>query len=214
MYRKPLLGIATAAAAAALLAGCGGTQPASTAAPSTTAAAPSSAAVSAEHNDADVSFAQGMIVHHTQAIDMAKLATDRANNEQVKQLATKIEQAQGPEIDQMRGFLAAWGEPETGDAGMSGSMPGMNHGGSAMPSMPNMSGGMTDAQMQQLGQASGTDFDRLFLQMMTEHHNGAIQMAQTELTSGQNTEAKALAQKIITDQQAEIGEMQNLLSSL
>lgn len=211
MYRKPLIGLAAAAAAAALLAGCGDSQSASTTAPSTTASAPAAAAVSAEHNAADVSFAQGMIVHHTQAIDMAQLATDRANSEQVKQLATKIEQAQGPEIEQMRGFLAAWGQPESGAAGMSGSMPGMNHGGSAMP---NMSGGMTDAQMQQLEQASGTDFDRMFLQMMTEHHNGAVQMSQTELSTGQNAEAKALAQKIIDDQQAEIAEMQQMLSSL
>jgi uncharacterized protein (DUF305 family) len=72
---------------------------------------------------------------------------------------------------------------------------------------------MSDQQMQQLEQASGAEFDRLFLQRMTEHHNGAIAMANTELATGQNPEAKALAQQIVDAQQAEIGEMQGLLAA-
>jgi len=159
-----------------------------------------------------------MIPHHTQAVHMAEMATQQAGNDQVKQLAARIQQAQGPDIEQMRGFLAAWGEPETGAAGTSGSMGGMDHGNmgtsSSTPMSHGMSGMMTDQQMQQLGQANGTTFDRMFLQMMTEHHNGAIQMAQTELAQGQNPDAKALAQKIINDQQAEIAEMQQLLTTL
>jgi uncharacterized protein (DUF305 family) len=73
---------------------------------------------------------------------------------------------------------------------------------------------MTDAQMQQLRQARGADFDRMFLQMMTAHHEGAVEMARTELAGGRNPEAKALAQKIIDEQQAEITTMANLLSTL
>ncbi len=115
----------------------------------------------------------------------------------------------------MRDFLAAWGEPETGSAGMSGMDHGTQSGSTTGPPMPHeMNGMMTDQQMTQLGQASGTDFDRMFLQMMTEHHKGAIDMARTELAQGQNSDAKALAQKIIDAQQTEITEMQQLLSTL
>lgn len=202
MTRKSLVGVLAAAAVAATLTACGdsGTPAASPAAPPSSAAA--SAAPSAAHNDADIAFVQGMIPHHSQAVDMAKQAQTQAESPQVKALAARIEQAQGPEIAQMRGFLAAWGAPE------SGGMPGMGQG-----QMGGMSGMMTDAQMQQLGQARGAAFDKMFLQMMIEHHTGAIEMARAELTNGQNPEAKQLAQKIIDAQQAEITEMQQMLTS-
>lgn len=205
MQHKSVLGVLTAAAAALTLTACGdpGTPPAG--APQATPAAPtSSAAASATHNDADVTFVQGMIPHHSQAVAMAEQATTRAGSAQVKALAARIAQAQGPEIAQMRGFLAAWGAPD--NAG--GAMPGMDHS-----QMGGMSGMMSDAQMQQLGQARGAAFDKMFLQMMIAHHKGAVQMAQTELASGQNPQAKTLAQNIIDAQQAEITEMQQLLTS-
>lgn len=72
---------------------------------------------------------------------------------------------------------------------------------------------LSDNQMSQLRQATGAPFDRVFLQMMTAHHQGAIQMAQTELAAGQNADAKALAQRIITAQQGEITQMRTLLGS-
>lgn len=90
----------------------------------------------------------------------------------------------------------------------------MGHGATSMPTPHGVSGMMTDQQMQQFGQASGTAFDRMFLQMMTDHHNGALDMARTELAAGQNPDAKALAQRIIDAQQAEITEMQHMLSTL
>ncbi|GAA2877521.1 DUF305 domain-containing protein [Pseudonocardia halophobica] len=220
MNSKSVLGVlGTAAATVVLVAGCSGASDTATGTSTTpSAAATSSAATSAAHNAADTAFVQGMIPHHTQAVQMSEMAAQRASNEQVKQLATRIQQAQGPEIEQMRGFLAAWGEPETGSAGPSGSLGGMDHGSmngsTSMPMSQGTGGMMTDQQMQRLGQADGTAFDRMFLQMMTEHHNGAIQMARTELAQGQNPDAKALAQKIIDDQQAEITEMQQLLATL
>ena len=79
-------------------------------------------------------------------------------------------------------------------------------GGMPMPGM------MGEAQMQQLAAQSGPAFDRMFLQMMVEHHNGAIQMAQTEQAQGLNPQAKQLAGAIVADQQQEISEMQALLS--
>ena len=161
---------------------------------------------SAEHIDADVTFVQGMIPHHTQAVAMAQMATGQATSPQVKDLAARIETAQGPEIEQLDGFLGPWGVAETSDGG---GMGGMDLGGAGA-----MSGMMIPAQMTQLGQSSGVAFDRLFLQMMTEHHTGAVAMAETELRDGQNTDAKALAQRIIDAQRGEITEMQALLTAL
>lgn len=179
-----------AALAATLVAGCGGA--ANSADPG---AANSAAAASTEHNDADVAFVQGMIPHHRQAVEMSKIASGRAASPRVQELATQIEQAQGPEIDQMRGFLRTWQAPESG-------------------SMGGMSGMMNPAQMQGLGQATGTEFDRMFLRMMIEHHTGAIEMARTELVNGRNAEAKGLARKIADAQQSEISTMQELLRTL
>lgn len=162
------------AAAALTLAGCAGTS----------------------YNDADVAFAQDMIPHHQQAVQMAELAASRAASPAVVQLAATIEQAQAPEIDRMRGFLDAWGAPQPAASGMSAGM-----------------GMMSDASMQQLAQSSGPAFDRQFLQLMTAHHTGAIEMARTELASGQSADATALARTIIDAQQAEISRMQGLLQA-
>lgn len=164
----------------------------------------SAPAQSAAHNDADGTFAQEMIPHHQQALDMAKLASSRASNAQVKDLAGRIEKAQGPEIQQMQGWLSQWGTSTSSSA--MASMPGMDHG-----STPGM---MSDADMQKLQQASGSEFDKMFLQMMTQHHQGAVGMAKTELANGSNVDAKALAQRIIDAQTAEINEMQQLLTQL
>jgi len=185
------------------------------------------AGASGEHNAADLTFAQMMIVHHQGAIEMADLATDRAANTQVKELATRIKAAQDPEIQQMQTWLTAWGAAMTGTTAASTAddgMGGMDHGGmsgmgkegdmsssAAGMSMPGM---MSDGQMQQLTDASGAEFDRLFLEMMIMHHQGAIEMANTELAEGSNPEALALAESIKTSQTAEIAEMQQLLQSL
>jgi uncharacterized protein (DUF305 family) len=159
--------------------------------------APSSAAQPAGHNADDVMFAQQMIPHHSQALDMAKLVPSRSTNPKVLDLASRIEKAQDPEIRQMQGWLTTWG------AGTSG-MPGMNH-----ESMPGM---MSGDDLQKLGGAKGPEFDKMWLDMMIKHHQGAVDMARTELSKGGDADAKALAQKIIDAQQAEIAEMQGLLS--
>lgn len=152
----------------------------------------------AAHNDADVAFVTGMIPHHTQAVAMSALAPERAASPQVKALATQISAAQAPEIGQMQGFLSSWGQPAaaTTTNGMA------------------MSGMLSDTQLQQLTASSGAAFDRLFLQQMTQHHTGAIDMARAELRDGQSADAKALAQKIIDAQQAEIATMTGLLATV
>lgn len=207
--RKYLIGI-SAAAIVALAAGCGSGESDTPAMNhgQTASSTPADSAGQAEHNDQDIAFAQGMIPHHQQAVDMAKMATERATDQKVKDLASRIEGAQEPEIQQLTGMLEAWGAPteSTEPTESTGSsMPGMGHG-----DMSSGSGMMTDEEMQQLEQATGADFDRMWLQMMIEHHQGAVDMAKTELEKGSNADAKALAQAIIDAQEAEIGEMQGM----
>ncbi|WNV74806.1 DUF305 domain-containing protein [Geodermatophilus sp. DSM 44513] len=155
--------------------------------------------------EADVAFAQGMLPHHEQAVEMARLAADRAADPRVQDLATRIETAQAPEIETLSGWLAAWGAEETGSTGTDhGSM---GHGGDA-------GGMMSEEDVTALADASGADFDRAFLEMMLAHHRGAVQMAETEVADGQDADAVALAEEIRGSQTAEIAEMEQLLAEL
>ena len=214
--RVPAVAAGGALALSLILSGCGGgsttTAPASTGG-ATSAAAPSGAppatAVSAQHNDADVEFAQMMIPHHQQAIAMAEIAVDRAQRAEVTSLAEQIRTAQGPEITQLTGFLTAWGASVPTTTGVSA---GMNDSGMTGMNGPTMPGMMTGTQMNELRNASGAAFDTMFLQMMIEHHRGAVTDAQQEVDNGSNPEATQLATKIVADQTAEIGRMQQLLA--
>ncbi|NGO15465.1 DUF305 domain-containing protein [Streptomyces sp. HC44] len=171
---------------------------------SSASAEPGAEASAGAHNDQDVSFAQGMIPHHQQAVEMAEMAADRASSAKVKDLASRVEKAQGPEIKTMTGWLKTWGE----DAPME-SMPGMDHD---MPGMGSDMPGMMDKKdMDELMKASGKDFDTMFLTMMVEHHEGAVEMATTEKDKGEYGPAKTMAGDIITAQNAEIEEMNKLL---
>lgn len=152
------------------------------------------------HNDADTEFAQMMIVHHEGAIEMADLAMERAESQQVRALAERISAAQGPEIEQMTSWLEAWGE-ETSPAGHGG----MDHGDMEMEGMSQ------EEAMEDLESRSGAEFDRRFLELMIAHHRGAVDMAQAQLANGENPQALDLAQEMIDDQQAEIAEMEEIL---
>jgi uncharacterized protein (DUF305 family) len=197
-YKRALT--ALFALAAALLSGCAGSDDD----PGTAGGAPA-------FNQADVTFAQGMIPHHRQAIQMAQLADGRAADPTVEKLAQQIEGAQAPEIETMQGWLRAWNKPLQRGMGDSDSMHdggsgSMNKGGS----MGGMSG-MAMSDMQQLRDARGAAFDEAFLTMMIEHHKGAIDMASTEEQRGRYPEAVSLAEKIQSDQAAEINRMTDLL---
>jgi uncharacterized protein (DUF305 family) len=166
---------------------------------------------------ADVTFTQQMLVHHQGAVAMADLAPTRASSAKVKALAAKIKAEQTPEIQEMTGWLAVW-TPHPAMTGMSsssaamGGMAGMGSDtGSASAPMPGM---MTDAQMGQLTAATGAQFDKLFLQLMIVHHQGALTMAKTEKADGGNTAALDLADSIMSSQSAEITTMQDLLKAL
>lgn len=171
----------------------------------------SSAAATAEHNSADISFAQQMIPHHTQAIMMSDILLEKDNiNPQVVSLAQQIKDAQQPEIEQMQSWLKQWGAPLEGQGHNMDMGTSMAPGSSPMPSMMGM---MSPEQMQQLRDAQGAEASRLFLTQMIEHHRGAIAMAKTEIQDGQSPEAIALARQIVTDQESEIARMQQLLNN-
>ncbi|UOT06014.1 DUF305 domain-containing protein [Rhodococcus opacus] len=188
--------IAAAAGAALVLTGCG-TDSAGTS--STSGASTSAVESQAQFNDADVAFLEGMYPHHAQAVQMADMVAGHTDNADVVALAAAIKAAQQPEMDRMSTWLQQWGQPvPTPD--MSG-MHGMNHG----------AGMMSADQMDALTALSGTEFDRQWLTMMIEHHEGAIDMANTELADGENPEARQMATDIVTAQQKEIADMQAAL---
>ena len=199
--RKSLAAIALLATVGLTLTACG-------ADPDGRATSNSSGDSAAVFNDADVTFAQQMIPHHEQAIEMAQMAQGRASSDAVLELAADIEAAQGPEIDTLESWLDAWGEDVP-----SGDMEGMDHGDMGDESGDSMSGMMDEGEMNDLMAGSGPEWDRMFLEMMIEHHQGAVEMAQVEVDQGENPDAVAMAEKIISDQQAEITEMQKLLES-
>jgi uncharacterized protein (DUF305 family) len=150
-------------------------------------------------NEADVEFAQGMIAHHEQAVEMAEIALDPnvGASTEVVDLATRIQAAQEPEIDLMTGWLTAAGESTAMD--MSGD------------EMMSMEGMMSVEDMDALAASTGTEFDTMWLEMMIAHHEGAISQSETVKANGANPDVLALADQIITAQQAEITEMQALL---
>ena len=168
----------------------------------TTATTEADGEISADHNDADIMFAQMMIPHHQQAVEMSEmLLVKEGIPAQVVEFAQGVIDAQGPEIDRMNAMLEAWGQqPATGDMGE------MDHGG--------MSGMMSEEDMTALEDAKGTEAARLYLEQMTAHHEGAVDMARDEVADGQNPQAIALAEQVIEDQEAEIAQMQQMLTDL
>jgi len=216
MARAQRLAAASGAVVLSLtLAACGGhdmdgmgssASPSSSSSPSSSGDG-GSASVDAAHNEADTTFAQGMIIHHRGAVEMADLAVEKAESPEVRALAERISAAQGPEIETMSSWLEAWGEEVPEGA----SMDGMDHSGMEGMGM----GGMdTEESMSMLEGVSGAEFDRMFLEMMVEHHQGAVEMAQTQQADGENPQAVELAATIEADQSAEIQEMQDLLTQV
>lgn len=158
----------------------------------------SSASAAAAHNDSDVAFATQMIPHHQQAVEMADILLAKTGvDPKVIDLATQIKAAQDPEIVTMTGWLKSWGQPSP----------------AAMDGMA-MNGMMSQADMDALKNASGPDSSKLFLRQMTQHHQGAIDMANMELSAGKDPAALALAKKIVAAQTAEIATMKDLLASM
>ena len=152
--------------------------------------------IKAEQNfsGADIMFAQMMIPHHQQAVEMGILAATRASSPEVIILAAEIKDEQSPEITQMKGWLKAAHAPL--DMGHEMVMKGL----------------LTDADMKRLAAASGAEFDKLFLEGIIGHHEGAISMAKAVLDSS-NAEVKSLAEAIVSSQAEQVTFMKSLLTS-
>jgi uncharacterized protein (DUF305 family) len=151
---------------------------------------------------ADVEFMQGMIAHHAQAIVMSRMAESHGANPQVLKLSKKIDQSQVPEIRIMQGWLQR------------------NH--QFVPDTSSwhkvmMAGMLTPEQLKELDAARGVDFDRAYLQMMIQHHAGALRMVDDLFNTslaGQEVDVNVFANDVVTAQTAEIGIMQKLLTQL
>jgi uncharacterized protein (DUF305 family) len=202
--------IGAAGVLALAIAGCSSSDPgnAQSSAPPASASASSS---TRDHNDADVMFAQHMIPHHQQAVEMSDdLLAKQGIDARVTDLATQIKGAQGPEITQMRGWLDQWGNPP-----MPPMAPSEGHDGHDMPGMSGDSMGMmSDEQMGALKNAAGVEAARLFLTGMITHHEGAIAMAQKEIKDGTFAPAVELARAVVKTQQQEIDTMKGILPTL
>ena len=199
MKLRRLAAPAIALVLTATLAACGSDDSSSSdTTPTTQASGGSTATVVL--NTADIEFAQGMIAHHEQAIEMAEIALDptAGASPEVIDLATRIKGAQDPEVELMTAWLTAAGEPVAMD---------MSDG----HDMSSMDGMMTAEQMDAMAALTEAEFDQMWLEMMITHHQGAITQSETVKAEGSNADVLALADQIITAQQAEITEMQSLL---
>lgn len=166
-----------------------------------------SAAPESTANAADEMFVTMMIPHHEQAVEMADIVLGKEGvDAQVAELAQKVKDAQGPEIDRMLGWLDDWGVKYDPNGG---GMARMDHG-----SMDGMGGMMSDADMTMLKGADGPTASRMFLEQMIQHHQGAVKMAETALEGAKNPDVRQLAQQVIDDQTAEIATMQDLLTKI
>lgn len=152
-------------------------------------------------NANDIEYMRRMIEHHQQAIEMSVLAPDRAAAENVKLVADRIADAQGPEIEAMNGWLRSHGQPTVEP----GAHPG--HAGHDAATMPGMA---TPAQLDALRAAKGADFDKLYLQLMITHHQGALTMAREVQTRGIDERVQLIADEVIATQSAEITRLQAL----
>lgn len=191
---RTILITAAAAATALALAGCADTGMSGMdhgAAP--TASDPATTAA----NGADVTFATMMIPHHEQAVEMSELLLDEPElSAEVRELAEGVMAAQQPEIDRLRDWLAEWGQEEA-------DMGGMDHG----------DGMMSADDLAALESATGADAERLYLEQMIVHHEGAVAMAEVEIAEGEYPDAIAMAERIVATQSDEIALMQELLGA-
>lgn len=150
-----------------------------------------------EHNAADAMFAQMMVPHHEQAVQMSGIMLAKNGlDTQIVDLANKIKAAQEPEVEKMNSWLQAWGGPVMADGSMDHPMEDM----------------MGEDDLSQLEVSKGDEATRLFLTQVIAHHKGAVKMAEEEVADGSSQDAVDLAKKIVADQEAVIKTMEDLLA--
>jgi uncharacterized protein (DUF305 family) len=155
-----------------------------------------------QHTETDVQFMQGMIGHHAQALEMTELLKTRTNSDDMRKLAGRIETSQADEIKMMQTWLERRGQPLPDPHAH-------HHGGKLMPGM------LTAEEMDRLAAAKGPDFDRLFLELMIKHHEGALVMVKELFATagaGQESEIFAFASDVDSDQRMEIDRMSAMLA--
>lgn len=192
-WRIPLQGVAVSVVL--LLGGCAAGDESPPSPPPETV---ESSTVTPDFTIVDSMFSQMMIPHHKQALEMSALVPERTDNPEVLALAAAIEAAQTPEIEQMTAWLVGWGLPTEIDMELHREHVGME-------------GMLTEEQLAALAAASGPEFDRLWLEGMIAHHEGAVVMAETVVAAGAHPPTVALAVEIIEAQETEIELMQALL---
>lgn len=180
---RTVLRLLTASIALVVVAGCGGSSS-------------DSGSSDDGYSPADVQFARQMIPHHAQAVEMAGMVPPDGVSPELADLATAIAAAQQPEIDQMTAMLERWGF-----------VPPPLKGGHAHE----MAGMLTEDDLATLGAATGAEFERMWVTMMIEHHEGAVDMAEDLLAGGSDPEARELAEAIVDAQEAEIDQMEQML---
>lgn len=156
----------------------------------------------AGHNDADTEFAQLMLLHHQGGVDMAGLAATNAASQDVVDLASGIQAAQGPEIDTLTSWLDRWGEGRA-DASVA-----VVHESMLMDDLQH------DEAMIELAGLTGPEFDARFLELMVSHHEGAVALARAEIAAGVDAQAVELARTIVRDESVEIALMEGLVAGL
>ncbi|MFY1689833.1 DUF305 domain-containing protein [Plantactinospora sp. WMMB782] len=151
----------------------------------------------ARHNAADIRFVSMMVPHHEQALQMAALVPERAGSTGVIAVADRIRSAQQPEVEVLRGWLR--------DRGLDSLLGGTGH------EHPGMHGMQSPEAIATLTATTGTDFDRMFVEMMSAHHQGAIAMAQEVLANGLDQQVRELARNIAFEQSVEVNRMREVL---
>lgn len=202
-----LTGLVAYAVLALLLAGCGGGG--DDAAPEATRTASNGDVF----NDADVEFATAMIPHHAQALEMVAMTVERDLDPEVAALTEEIRGAQVPEVEQMSDWLTAWDEDVPATSLDHANAHGDAHDQKGLEGTEDMPGMMSAEDMEALESSSDADFQALWLEMMVEHHRGAVEMARAEQNDGEFADAVALAESIESSQTAEIERMESLLDS-
>jgi uncharacterized protein (DUF305 family) len=161
------------------------------------------------HVPADAGFMRDMIIHHAQAVEMTSLVAERTTSRDIRLLAERIEASQEDEMRLMRRWLTDRGEALPDEHAHHG------HGAHGVDAYAGMPGMLSAAEMQQLRDARGAEFDRLFLEGMIKHHDGALVMVADLFAidgAGQETDIFQFASHVDSDQRMEIMRMQRMLA--
>lgn len=159
---------------------------------------------------ADVGFAQDMSLHHSQAVDMSFIVSEKTENFEVRSFAYDIINTQSTQRGMMLGWLQLWNESPNSEGTMRWMNKGQHEHGEAID-MASMMGMATPAEMDTLRAVSGKEAEQLFLDLMTKHHVGGVEMAEALLKESTNTAVRSLAQAMVNGQRSEIEYMEKLL---